>query len=158
MKGKSYREGDVWQSSENMGAHYMSHSSPDWLFDFPLAHFVCAGVCSQVSHIKLYPACHLKGDHSFSLFWCHCVGFVPVLVPFSASNGHCKYKKKTVNLDFAMELKVIQHVEAGEKKSTVAHNLGIQHSTLSTSLKNKEKTKLQATEQRGNSLCGSYSG
>lgn len=75
MKGKSYRKGNVWQSSENMGAHCMSHPSPDWLFDFPLAHFVCAGVCSQVSPIKLYPACHLKGEHSFSLFGRYCVGF-----------------------------------------------------------------------------------
>ncbi|KAH7955346.1 hypothetical protein HPB52_000381 [Rhipicephalus sanguineus] len=45
--------------------------------------------------------------------------------------------KKRKNLDFVTNLKAIQRVEAGEKSSAVADDIGIPRSSLSTLLKNK---------------------
>ncbi|KAL1444568.1 hypothetical protein MTO96_045486 [Rhipicephalus appendiculatus] len=56
--------------------------------------------------------------------------------------------KRRKNLDFATKLKAIQRVEAGEKSSKVADDIGIPRSTLSTLLKNKADIKAKAAEQR----------
>ncbi|KAG0416689.1 hypothetical protein HPB47_006226 [Ixodes persulcatus] len=61
--------------------------------------------------------------------------------------------KKRRNLDFATKLKVIQRVEAGEKSSTVADDIGIPRSTPSTLLKNKADIKAKAAEQRTSGAC-----
>lgn len=56
--------------------------------------------------------------------------------------------KKRKNLDFATKLEIIQRVERGEKKSSVAEAYGIPRSTLSTLLKNKEDIRVKAAEKR----------
>ncbi|KAH7957125.1 hypothetical protein HPB52_015585 [Rhipicephalus sanguineus] len=56
--------------------------------------------------------------------------------------------KKRKNLDFASKLKAIQRVEAGEKSSTVADDIGIPRSATSTLLKKKADIKAKAAEQR----------
>lgn len=61
--------------------------------------------------------------------------------------------KKRRNLDFATKLKAVQRVEAGEKSSTVADDIGIPRSTLSTLLKNKADIKAKAAEQRTSGAC-----
>lgn len=61
--------------------------------------------------------------------------------------------KKRRNLDFATKLKAIQRVEAGEKSLTVADDIGIPRSTLSTLLKNKADIKAKAAEQRTSGAC-----
>ncbi|KAH7943877.1 hypothetical protein HPB52_012429 [Rhipicephalus sanguineus] len=61
--------------------------------------------------------------------------------------------KKRKNLDFAMKLKAIQRVEAGEKSSEVADDIGIPRSTLSTLLKDKADIKAKAAEQRTSGAC-----
>ncbi|KAG0410741.1 hypothetical protein HPB47_012162 [Ixodes persulcatus] len=58
-----------------------------------------------------------------------------------------KSVKKRRNFDFATKLKAIQRVEAGEKSLTVADDIGIPRSTLSTLFKNK------AAEQRTSGAC-----
>ncbi|KAH7963472.1 hypothetical protein HPB52_021239 [Rhipicephalus sanguineus] len=61
--------------------------------------------------------------------------------------------KKRKNLDFATKLKAIQRVEAGEKNSAAADNIGIPRSTLSTLLKNKTDIKAKAAEQQTPGAC-----
>ncbi|KAH7946652.1 hypothetical protein HPB52_002831 [Rhipicephalus sanguineus] len=61
--------------------------------------------------------------------------------------------KKRKNLDFATKLKAIQRVEAGEKSSTVADDIGITRSKMSTLLKNKADIKAKAAEQRTSRGC-----
>ncbi|KAH9379161.1 hypothetical protein HPB48_011023 [Haemaphysalis longicornis] len=61
--------------------------------------------------------------------------------------------KKRRNLDFETKLKAIQRVEAGEESSTVADDIGIPRSTLSTLLKNKADIKVKAAEQRTSEAC-----
>lgn len=52
--------------------------------------------------------------------------------------------KKWTSLTLAAQLEVIQRVENGEKKSSVAEALGMPRSTLSTLLKNKSDVKAKA--------------
>ncbi|KAH7972528.1 hypothetical protein HPB52_013106 [Rhipicephalus sanguineus] len=61
--------------------------------------------------------------------------------------------KKRKNLHFATKLKAIQRVEAGEKSSTVADDIMMPRSTMSTLLKRKADIKAKAAEQRMSGAC-----
>ncbi|KAH7947393.1 hypothetical protein HPB52_011305 [Rhipicephalus sanguineus] len=61
--------------------------------------------------------------------------------------------KKRENLDFATKLKAIQRAEAGEKSLTVADDIGIPRSTMSTLLKNRANIDAKAAEQRTSVAC-----
>nr|XP_054928928.1 tigger transposable element-derived protein 6-like [Dermacentor andersoni] len=56
--------------------------------------------------------------------------------------------KKRTSLTFAAKLEVIQRVENGEKKSSIAEAFNIPRSTLSTLLKNKSDIKAKAEQNQ----------
>ncbi|KAL3890542.1 hypothetical protein ACJMK2_002824 [Sinanodonta woodiana] len=61
--------------------------------------------------------------------------------------GYAKKRRKVIDLE--MKMKIIDDYEAGKKVNSIAHDLELAHSTVSTILKNKDRVKETAKESTG---------